>query len=143
MSLLRKLSFLLLSTITFVSIIFFFAFFFVGYAQYIPEEEGIVLIRTTPEYEALSEKYGSDLVSVEAVNLHQREETTFLSLISSGFREEPGCIIVLRAGESEGYVYQLDEEFNIVFRMTLSEFRDAAAAKVDARTMEDFYSSLR
>ena len=141
MGLQRKLSFLLLSIIAFVSIIFFFGFFFF-YTQFIPEEEGIVLIRTTPEYVALSEKYGSDLVSVEAVNLHQREETTFLSLISSGFREEPGCIIVLRAGESEGYVYQLDKEFNIVFRMTLSEFLEAAA-KVDAGTMEHFYSSLR
>ncbi len=106
------------------------------------EEQGIVLIQSTPEYAALSEKYGSDLVSVQEVNLHQREETTFLILISNGFREEPGCIIVLRAGESEGYVYQLDKEFNIVFRMTLSEFREAAA-KIDARTMEDFYSSLR
>lgn len=133
----RKLSFLLLlSLIAFGSIIFFFA------TQYIPEEEGIVLIRTTPEYEALSEKYGSDLVSVEAVNLHQREETTFLSQISSGFREEPGCIIVLRAGESEGFVYQLDEEFNIVFKMTLNDF-EKGAMNVDGVTMKYFYSSLK
>jgi len=142
LGLLRKVSLPFLSIVAFVSIILFFAFFFFAYTQFIPEEEGIVLIRTTPEYEALSEKYGYDLVSVEAVNLHQREETTFLSQISSGFREEPGCIIVLRAGESEGYVYQLDKEFNIVFRMTLSEFLEAAA-RVDAGTMEYFYSSLR
>ncbi len=141
MGLLRKLSFLLLSIIAFVSTIFFFGFF-LFYTQFIPEEDGIVLIRTTPEYEALSEKYGSDLVSVQAVNLHQREESSFLSLISSSFREEAGCIIVLRAGESEGYVYQLDKEFIIVFRMTSSEFRDAAA-KIDAGIMEHFYSSLR
>ncbi len=36
----------------------------------------------------------------------------------------------------------LDKEFNIVFRMTLSEFREAAA-KIDAGTMEHFYSSIR
>ena len=141
MRFLRKLSFLLLSIIAFVSIILLF-FAATTTSITIPEEEGIVLIRTTPEYEALSEKYGSDLISVEAVNLHQRDDTTFLSQISSGFREEPGCIIVLRAGESEGYVYQLDKEFNILFRMTLSEFREAAA-KIDAGTMEHFYSSLR
>ncbi len=105
------------------------------------EEEGILLIKDTREYQSLVDTYGSGDVSVEAVNLHDRTETDFLRKIDDGFLNEPGCIIVLKAGKGEGYVYQLDEEFNIVFRMTLSEF-EQGARNVDAPTMEHFYRSL-
>ncbi len=105
------------------------------------EEEGVLLIKDTREYQSLVDKYGSGDVSVEAVNLHDESETEFLRKINDGFFMESGCIIVLKAGKGEGHVYQLDEEFNIVFRITLSEF-EQGARNVDARTMEHFYSSL-
>ena len=106
----------------------------------IVEEEGVLLIKDTQEYQSLVEKYGAGGVSVKAVNLHEPSEAAFLREISLGFLSEPGCIIVLKAGD-EGYVYQLDEEVNIVFRLTLSEF-EAGARSVDALTMERFYGSL-
>ena len=105
------------------------------------EEEGALLIKDTREYQSLVDKYGSSGVSVKAVNLHDKSETDFLIKINDGFLIEPGCIIVLKAGKGEGYVYQLDEEFNIVFRMTLSEF-EQGASNVDAGTMKHFYTSL-
>ena len=108
----------------------------------IPEDEGILLIKSTPEYKSLVDKYGSDHVSVKAVNLDDKDEADFLRNISDGFLMEPGCIIVLKAGKGEGYVYQLDEEFRIVSRMTLSDFEEGAR-NVDAGTMEHFYSSLK
>ena len=108
----------------------------------IEEEEGILLIKDTPEYKSLVEKYSSDHVSVTAVNLHANGETDFLRKLSDGFLMEPGCIIVLKAENGEGYVYQLDEEFNIAFRMALSGF-ETGARNVDTRTMEKFYDSLK
>ena len=107
-----------------------------------PEDEGILLIKRTPEYKSLVNKYGSDNMSVKAVNLDDDDEADYLRKISDGFLMEPGCIILLRAGKGEGYVYRLDEEFHIVFRMTLSEF-EQGARNVDARTMEHFYRSLK
>jgi hypothetical protein len=86
--------------------------------------------------------FGSDHVSVKAVDLHNQGEADFLGNISDRFLMEPGCIIVLKAGKGEGYVYQLDEEFNIVSRITLSQFEEGAR-DVEAGTMENFYSSLK
>ncbi len=106
------------------------------------EEEGILRIKRTQEYKALVDKYGSDQVSVKAVNLHEEDEAGFLRIISDGFLMEPGCIILLKAGIDDGYVYQLNEEFDIVYRMTLSQFQERAR-KVDLHTMEKFYSSLQ
>ena len=107
-----------------------------------PEDEGILVIKSTPEYRSLVDKYGSDHVSVKAVNLDDKDEANFLSKISDGFLMDPGCIIVLKAGKEEGYVYQLDEEFKTVSQITLSQFEEGARY-VDARTMEHFYSSLK
>ena len=106
------------------------------------EDEGIRLIKSIPEYKSLVDKFGSDHVSVKAVNLEDRDEADFLRTINDGFLMDPGCIIVLKAEPGEGYVYQLDEEFNVVFRMTLSGFEQGARA-VDSRTMVEFYASLR
>lgn len=106
------------------------------------EEEGVLLIKRTLDYRTLVDKYGFDQVSVVAVNLHERGETEFLARISDGFLMQPGCIIVLEADNGEGYVYQLDEEFKIVFWLTLSEFEEGAR-NVDALKMVQFYSSLK
>ncbi len=106
------------------------------------EDEGVLLIKHTPEYKSLVDKHGSDHVSIQAVNLEDKDEAEFLRKISDGFLVEPGCIIVLKADQGEGYVYQLDEEIQIVSRMTLSQF-EQGAHNVDARTMEIFYGSLK
>ena len=106
------------------------------------EEEGIRRIKRTQEYKALVDNYGSDQAWVKAVNLHEEDEAAFLRIISDGFLMEPGCIIVLRAGMGDGYVYQLSEEFEIVYRMTLAQFQEGAR-NVDPPTMENFYSSLQ
>ena len=108
----------------------------------IPEDEGVLRIKGTQEYKALADEYGSDQVSVKAVNLDDEEEAAFLRVISNGFLMEPGCIIVLKAGTGDGYVYQLDEEIEIVYRMTLSQFEEGAR-DIDPRAMENFYSSLQ
>ena len=108
----------------------------------IPEDEGVLLVKSTPEYQSLVNKFGSNHVSVKAVNLEGKSETDFLAKISDGFLMEPGCIIVLRAGGGAGYVYQLDEEFNIVFRMTLDRFEEGIL-NLDVRIMEHFYGSLQ
>lgn len=105
------------------------------------EEEGVIRIKSTPEYKSLVDKYGSEKVSVKAVNLHDPNETKFLKKIDSGFKEQPGCIIVLE-GNNEGYVYQLDEEFNVVHRVTLQSFKKGSQ-NVNRETMENFYSSLK
>jgi len=106
------------------------------------EEQGILLIKNTPEYAALVNAYGSGQVSVKAINLHQSNEASFLKKISPGFQEQPGCIIVMEGGNREGYVYQLDEEFSIVHRTSLSEFIEGSKS-VDAQTMDNFYASLK
>ena len=106
------------------------------------EDEGILGIKRTQEYQALADKYGSDQVSVKAVNLHGEDEAAFLRIISDGFLMEPGCIIVLKAGKKDGYVYQLDEEIEVIYRITLAQFQEGAR-NVDPRTMENFYSSLQ
>ena len=106
------------------------------------EDEGVLLIKNSPEYKSLVDKYGPDHVSVMAVNLVDLDEADFLRKINDGFLRKPGCIIVLKADQGQGYVYQLDEEIQIVSRMTLSQF-EQGARNVDARTMENFYSSLK
>ena len=106
------------------------------------EDQGVQLIKHTPEYKSLVDKHGPDHVSIQAVNLEDEDEAEFLRKISDGFLVEPGCIIVLKADQGEGYVYQLDEEIQIVSRMTLSQF-EQGAHNVDARTMEIFYGSLK
>ncbi len=81
-------------------------------------------------------------MSVKAANLHEEDEAAFLSIISDGFFIEPGCVIVLKVGIRDGYVYQLDEEIEIVYRITLAQFEEGAR-NVDPRTLENFYGSLQ
>lgn len=113
---------------------------FSGWAVLV-EEEGVLLVKETQDYRSLVEKYGASGVTLKAVNLHDKKDAEFLRKINDGFLVEPGCIIVLQGGNGAGYVYQLDEEVNIVFRLTLSEFEEGSR-NVDALTMERFYGSL-
>ena len=97
------------------------------------EDQGVLLIKSTLEYKSLVDKYGPDHVSVKAVNLVDRDEADILSKINNGFLMEPGCTIVLKADKAEGYVYQLDEEVQIVSRLTLSQYRPGPVATWSAR----------
>lgn len=106
------------------------------------EEEGVLLIKDTQEYKTLIEEYGKDIVLVKATNLLEVEDTLFLRDIDDGFKQNPGCIIVLEYENNQGYVYQLDKELNIVYRMNLLEFTESAN-KVNSQIMEDFYKSLK
>ncbi len=105
------------------------------------EEQGVQLIKTTPEYELLAVKYGSDKVSVKAVNLHEEGQSAFLKKIDAGFKSQPGCIILLEGGNEEGYVYQLDEGFHIIHKISLTAFNEGSR-NVDPQVIEHFMNSF-
>lgn len=108
----------------------------------VSEEQGILLIKETQEYKTLLEQYGQDTVSVKAVNLLNVEDTLFLQGIDEGFEQKPGCIIVLEYKNNEGYVYQLDEDFNIIYQMNFAEFVESANES-DSDMLEEFIKSLK
>ena len=109
--------------------------------QGVPEEQGIVRIKALPEYAALVQRDGVDQVRVRAVDLREARSAAFLTKIDPGFRAQPGCIIVLE-GHTHGYVYQLDEAFNIVHRVTLDGFQEGTR-HVAPETMAAFYQALK
>jgi len=106
------------------------------------EEEGVLLIKDTQEYKTLIDEYGEDFVSVKATNLLEVEDALFLREIDDGFKQNSGCIIVLEYENDQGYIYQLDKELNIVYRMNLLDFTESAN-KINSQIMEDFYKSLK
>ena len=106
------------------------------------EDDGVLLIKETQEYKTLIDEYGEDIVSVKATNLLEVEDTLFLREIDDGFKQNPGCIIVLEYENDQGYIYQLDEELNIVYRMNLLDFVESAN-KVNSQIMEDLDKSLK
>lgn len=108
----------------------------------VEEEQGILLIKETQEYKTLIEQYGQDIVSVKAVNLLDVGDTLFLQNIDKGFEQNPGCIIVLEYKNNEGYVYQLDEDLNIIYQMNFAEFVESAN-RFDPDVLEDFIKSLK
>ena len=110
--------------------------------QVVIEEEGVLLIKNTQEYKTLIDEYGEDIVSVKAVNLLDVKDTLFLKEIDNNFKQSPGCIIVLEYENNQGYVYQLDEELNIVYRMNLLDFVESAN-KVNSQIMEELDKSLK
>ena len=111
-------------------------------SSFVIEEDGILLIKETQEYKSLIEKYSEDVVSVKAVNLLKVEDTLFLKEIDDGFKQNPGCIIVIEYENDQGYVYQLDEELNIVYQMNLNDFAESVN-KVNSHMLNDFYKSLK
>ena len=108
----------------------------------VDEDDGILLIKDTSEYKTLIEEYGEDLVSVKAVNLLKTEDTLFLKDIDGGFKQDPGCIIVMKYQDNQGSIYQLDENLDIVYKMNLTEFMEKSSKQVDVDIMNEFYSSL-
>ena len=106
------------------------------------EDEGVLLIKDTQEYKTLIDAYGENIVSVKATNLLDGDDTLFLKEIDDGFKQNPGCIIVLEYENNQGYIYQLDKELNIIYRMDFLEFTESAK-KVNSQIMEDFYKSLK
>lgn len=109
----------------------------------VDEDDGILLIKDTAEYKTLAEEYGEDMVSVKAVNLINIDDTLFLKYIDDGFRQNPGCIIVMEYEDGKGSIYQLNENLDIVHKMNLAEFMEKSAKNVDVHVMDGFYDSLR
>jgi hypothetical protein len=118
----------------------------------IVEEQGILLIKSLPEYAAAVAAHGEEQVGAAALDRHQEGidyvgenhdefRTEFMPVIDDGFLPTSGCIIVLQAGD-EGFVYQLDKDFNIVHRVSLATFQEGEK-RVDAETMEWFWDSLK
>lgn len=106
------------------------------------EEEGILKVKATPEYKALLEKYGEEKVTVKAIEKEELTSVKFLKQIDPLFADISGCIIVVEAPNGEGYVYQQDEQFNTIHRITLAQFIEGSKG-VDQATMNMFYSELK
>ena len=65
----------------------------------------------------------------------------FIRQLDPEFRDDPGCIIVARAG-SVGYVFQEEKSLTVVYTQTLEEFQGKTAG-ADPAVRELFWSSLR
>ena len=107
----------------------------------VPEDAGKKTATRTEEYSSLVEKYGKEAVSVQALKLELAHDIGFIRQLDPGFRDDPGCIIVARAG-SVGYVFQEEKSLNVVYTPTLEEFQ-GKTADADPAVRELFWSSLR
>jgi hypothetical protein len=145
----KKIILVILALIALILVYVTWLFFTI---QVVIEEEGIQLIKSYPEYAQLVSKYDQEHVTVTALDRHQHDidytdsghkefKTEFMQKIDPNFRETSGCILVLRAYD-EGYVYQLDGEFNLVHKVPIDVF-EKQSEKVDPETMEWFYNSLK
>jgi hypothetical protein len=112
-----------------------------GYPCAVIEDEGKIKVSNTPEVQALAQKYGWPHVHIKAVDIKLIEDIAFVRSIYPNFKEEMGCIIIVHAGENEGYVYQEDKDLNIIYRESLSEFMKRTST-VDSATIAKFYLSL-
>ena len=107
----------------------------------VPEDAGKKTAAGTEEYGSLVEAYGKDAVSVQALKIELAHDIGFIRQLDPGFRDDPGCIIVARAG-SVGYVFQEEKSLNVVYTPTLEEFQ-GKTADADPAVRELFWSSLR
>jgi len=107
----------------------------------VPEDAGKKTATRTEEYSSLVEKYGKEAVSVQALKLELAHDIGFIRRLDPEFRNEPGCIIVARAGRV-GYVFQEEKSLNVVYTQTLEEFQSKTAS-ADPAVLELFWSSLR
>jgi hypothetical protein len=99
-------------------------------------------VKATLEYKQLVERYGEEGVTVKAVERHMLSEVDFLTQIDPKFTEESGCIIIVEGSNGEGYVYQQDEEFNTIHKVTLFQFQEGSK-KIDQAILSAFYGSLK
>jgi hypothetical protein len=93
------------------------------------------------EYRSLVETYGNEAVSVHALKIELAHNIGFIRQLDPEFRDDPGCIIVARAG-SVGYLFQEEKSLNVVYTQTLEEFQRKTAG-TDPAVRELFWSSLR
>ena len=107
----------------------------------VPEDAGKETATRTEEYRLLVEKHGTEAVSLEALELRLVRYLEFIRQVDPNFREQTGCIIVARAGD-DGYIFQEDEDLNVIYTQTLEEFESKTAA-TDHAVRERFWSSLR
>ena len=119
-----------------------FSLYMLSKTEVIIEEEGILRVKATSEYAALTEKYGEERITVKAFERHMLSEFGFLRQIDEKFTEESGCIIIVEGPNGEGYVYQQDEEFNTIHQITLSQFKEGSK-KIDQEILNEFYGSLK
>lgn len=107
----------------------------------VPEDAGKKTATRTEEYGLLVEMYGKEAVSLQALKLQLAHDIGFIRQLDPEFRDEPGCIIVARAG-SVGYVFQEEKSLNVVYTQTLEEFQGKTAG-ADPAVRDLFWSSLR
>jgi hypothetical protein len=106
-----------------------------------PEDAGKKTAIGTGEYRLLVETYGEEAVSVHALKIELAHNIGFIRQLDPGFRDDPGCIIVARAG-SVGYVFQEEKSLNVVYTQTLEEF-EGKTAVADPAVRDLFWSSMR
>ena len=106
-----------------------------------PEDAGKKTATVTEEYRSLVQTYGKEAVTVHALKIELAHNIGFIRQLDPEFRDDPGCIIVARAG-SVGYVFQEEKSLNVVYTQTLEEFQGKTAG-ADPAVLELFWSSLR
>lgn len=105
------------------------------------EDEGKKKVVEFPEVVDLSKKYTWEHVHIKALDHTALYENGFVEQIHAQFRGEVGCIIIVHAGDNEGYVYVEDKDLNVIYKEPLTEFVKNTAS-VDAAVMAKFYMSF-
>jgi len=107
----------------------------------VPEDAGKKTAIRTEEYRSLVQTYGKEAVTVHALKIELAHNIGFIRQLDPEFRDDPGCIIVARAG-SVGYVFQEEKSLNVVYTQTLEEF-EGKTVGADPAVRELFWSSMR
>lgn len=105
------------------------------------EEEGKISVSKRPEVVALAERHGWDHVHILAMDIKLVSDLEFIQELRPDFAQELGCVIVVHAGENEGYVYQEDKDLNVVHMETMEEFVASVKDK-DPELLFKFFLSL-
>ena len=105
------------------------------------EEQGKIDVAKRPEVIALAEKYGWDKVYISALDIKLATDIEFIKQIRPDFEDKTGCIIIVMAGD-EGFIYQEDEDLNVIYSETIQEFIEKTK-DVDPEIMARFYLSTR
>ncbi|OGM33128.1 hypothetical protein A2803_00280 [Candidatus Woesebacteria bacterium RIFCSPHIGHO2_01_FULL_44_21] len=109
--------------------------------NFVIEDEGKVTVSERPEVVALAEKYGWDNVHIQALDIDLVSDLVFIKSLRPDFSDELGCVIVVHAGENEGYVYQENEDLEVIHMETMQEFLNKVKDK-DPELLFKFFLSL-
>lgn len=105
------------------------------------EDKGKISVEKRPEVVALAEKYGWDHVHILAMDIKLVSDLEFIRELRPDFAQELGCVIVVHAGENDGYVYQENMNLEVVRMETMSEFV-ASVKDRDPELLFKFFLSL-